>query len=183
VEEAVTLVVRGALHRYRTETRSLNFKSLVPLHSRLLCAVPFSAITKSATLAPKVEVYILLACRVHKPDIYHSSQVQDAFSKVVAPRAELFARTVESEISFPWAPIIPSSNGSLAGTTTEQGPRLTVLAERAIAKKPNSPCAADPTVQAAVARLSAGECLPRMWCMISRMTGVLRISLSRCFSI
>ena len=143
------------------ETRSPNVQSFVPLEIRLLCAVPFSAITKSATIAPKVEVYTLLACRVHKPDIYHSSQVQDAFSKVVTPRAEVDARPVESEISFPWAPIIRSNNASLAGTT-EQPPRFTVLAERAIGKKPNSPCAADPTVQAAVARLSAGEYLLRI---------------------
>ncbi|KAJ2929964.1 hypothetical protein H1R20_g7121, partial [Candolleomyces eurysporus] len=117
----------------------------------LLCAVPFSAIVKSATLAPKVEIYTLLACRVHKPDIYHDSQIHDAFSKVVAPRAEI-AGTVESDLYFPWAPIIRSNNTSLGGT---EYPRLVVLAERAIGKKPKSPCAADPTVLAAVARLSA----------------------------
>ena len=117
-----------------------------------MCAVPFSAAVKSATLAPKVEIYTLLACRVHKPDIYHESRIYDAFSEVVAPRVD-FARTIESDLKFPWAPI----NNSLVGTEAEERQNFVVLTGRAIGKKPNSPCAADPTVQAAVARLSAGE--------------------------
>ncbi|KAF7294735.1 MFS domain-containing protein [Mycena indigotica] len=38
----------------------------------LLVATPFSTIAMSATLAPKVEVYTLLACSVHKPEIFEA---------------------------------------------------------------------------------------------------------------
>lgn len=157
VEEAVTVVVRLLLTPYHCHGRYLTDVGFA-FESRLLCAVPFSAGIKSATLAPKVEIYTQLACRVHKPDIYDSQtwDAGDAFSKALTPRAEV-GRSVESDLSFPWAPIIRSNNSPLVGTPED--PRPVVLAGRATGKKPASPCAADPTVQAAVARLSAGEYL------------------------
>ncbi|KAL0570808.1 hypothetical protein V5O48_011144 [Marasmius crinis-equi] len=39
----------------------------------LMGMMPFSAMAMAATIAPKVEIYTMLACRVHKPDIYYES--------------------------------------------------------------------------------------------------------------
>ncbi|KAF9444748.1 MFS general substrate transporter [Macrolepiota fuliginosa MF-IS2] len=74
----------------------------------LLVALPFTAIAMSATIAPRIEVYTTLACRVIRPDIY-------------------------SDVSQP--------NTAVLSTVAETRPQR---------------CAADPVVQAAVAKLSAG---------------------------
>src|SRR5258708_15659215 len=36
---------------------------------RLLAAIPFTAAVASAKIAPRLEIYTVLACSVHKPDI------------------------------------------------------------------------------------------------------------------
>lgn len=113
--------------------------------SRILCAVPFSAVAKSATVAPKVEVYTMLACRVHKPDIFHSMAGHDA---VLMPN---LLRSEHAYSAIPWASNMVSQSNSSSQAST-----LFVQVEKRD-RKPANPCAADPVVQAAVARLSAGE--------------------------
>lgn len=98
--------------------------------------MPFAAIAASATLAPRVEVYTTLACRVHRPDIYD----QD-FSGTTADRAV--------------SKIIPSYyvSSSVLGIHS-LGTRELKLNGPVEGKR----CASDPVVQAAVAKLSAGKC-------------------------
>ena len=38
-----------------------------------MAIIPFSSMAMGATIAPKIEVYTMLACRVHKPDIFEES--------------------------------------------------------------------------------------------------------------
>ncbi|KAG2019931.1 hypothetical protein CC2G_005324 [Coprinopsis cinerea AmutBmut pab1-1] len=92
----------------------------------LLCMVPFSALAQSSMLAPKVELFTMLACRVHKPDIYDGGLLQASPAQIPeTSAASLIASVVLPEVT--------------------KFDHLTA---------PN-PCATDPTVQAAVAKLSA----------------------------
>jgi hypothetical protein len=83
----------------------------------MLCIVPFSAMAQGATLAPKVELYTMLACRVLKPDIFEEGIFD---------------------------PVVPTTLLSVASSPSTHEFLI-----------PNA-CASDPTVQAAVAQLSAG---------------------------
>ncbi len=98
--------------------------------------MPFAAIAMSATLAPRVEVYTTLACRVHRPDIYD----QD-FSGTAANRA--VSKTNPSHY-------VSSSILGIHNFGT-RGLKFNGLVE-------GKRCASDPVVQAAVAKLSAGKC-------------------------
>lgn len=82
--------------------------SLTRISFRLLCALPFAAVAMSATIAPRIEIYTILACREMRPDIYYEGM---------------------------------QINSSPLATLTPTRSQL---------------CAADPVVQAAVAKLAAG---------------------------
>ncbi|KIL69994.1 hypothetical protein M378DRAFT_7764 [Amanita muscaria Koide BX008] len=45
----------------------------IPSPLWLLCLIPLSAIAMVSTLAPRIEIYTLLACKVHNPDIFGQS--------------------------------------------------------------------------------------------------------------
>ncbi|KAM6500295.1 Major facilitator superfamily domain containing protein [Amanita muscaria] len=45
----------------------------IPSPLWLLCLIPFSAIAMVSTLAPRIEIYTLLACKVHNPDVFNQS--------------------------------------------------------------------------------------------------------------
>ncbi|KAJ7063503.1 major facilitator superfamily domain-containing protein [Mycena amicta] len=106
-----------------SERREFHPKPL-NLVCRLLVATPFSTIAMSATLAPKVEVYTLLACSVHKPEI---------FKDMIA---------THQTFSHPLSPFVETKN--LSGVST-----LRIRQEY-----PVSECTEDPVVSAATARLS-----------------------------
>lgn len=74
--------------------------------------IPLTTIATSACMAPRIEVYTLLVCSHHRPDVYR----------------EMFPRTVANIISS----LVAGGSGN------------------------KSPCAADPTVQAEVAKLNTG---------------------------
>ncbi|EDR03207.1 uncharacterized protein LACBIDRAFT_307381 [Laccaria bicolor S238N-H82] len=119
----------------------------------LLTILPFTSIAMSAMMAPRIEIYTTLACRVHKPDIFEQSfpglelGLVDAF--------EVFGQ-------------LPHRNGS-AGLFIDQiyRPRLTDNSVRTTRESPTTKpnrCASDPVVQAAVAKLTA---------VIEAFTGIL----------
>lgn len=85
--------------------------------SRILVLTPFTAIAMSATLAPRIEIYTMLACSVHKPDIFERSYMSS---------------------------FMPSALNSNLIQNARASENL---------------CASDPVVQAAVAKLTAGEWL------------------------
>ncbi|KAJ7046990.1 major facilitator superfamily domain-containing protein [Mycena alexandri] len=101
----------------------------------LMMCTPLSTIAMSATLAPKIEIYTLLACSVHKPDIFKDRKSLPASLPLsLLPRAEY-----QAEITFP-----PSFDIALNNDTSPPTEE----------PKP-SPCSSDPVVLAAVARLTA----------------------------
>lgn len=94
---------------------------------RLLVFTPLSTIAGMMTMAPKLEIYTLLACSVHKPEIFRDRQFLPSYIP-----SYLQLNTDPIDITFPPSFDIAFNNGS--SKTTE--------------------CAADPVVLAAVARLT-----------------------------
>ncbi|KAF8212040.1 major facilitator superfamily domain-containing protein [Mycena galopus ATCC 62051] len=102
----------------------------------LLVFTPLSTIAASATLAPKVEIYTLLACSVHKPEIFRDRHFIPGFL------GSSFQSSPESiETTFPPSFDIAINNSS-----------STFVAEP---NYPTKECASDPVVLAAVAKLTA----------------------------
>ncbi|KAJ7228026.1 major facilitator superfamily domain-containing protein [Mycena haematopus] len=94
---------------------------------------PPSTIAMSATLAPKIEIYTLLACSVHKPEIFRDRHFLPA--SYFQPSAE----TIETTFPPSFDTAINSSSSVVVST----------------ADYPTKECASDPVVLAAVARLAA----------------------------
>ncbi|KAG5643210.1 hypothetical protein DXG03_001328 [Asterophora parasitica] len=110
----------------------------------LLFIVPFTAVAMSATLAPRVEVFTLLACSVHKPDIFRQTL------------PTLGGRFDVPEITMPLPPI----HGNMHQALT-----LSHFAAQNDTKPLPNLCASDPVVQAAAAKLSTGtlSCITTGW--------------------
>ena len=123
---------------------SLSFARLQPACSRLLCIMPFAAIAMSATLAPRVEIFTTLACRVHRPDIYD----QD-FSSLMGNAGDSSRATSKIILSHVSSNFFQVHNVSTRRLEYNQ---LIVQGKR---------CASDPVVQAAVAKLLASKCRGR----------------------
>ncbi|KAF8236196.1 hypothetical protein L208DRAFT_1252513 [Tricholoma matsutake] len=113
----------------------------------LLSIVPLSAIATSACIAPRIEVYTLLACSVHKPEVFEKTLRLGGYAgfptenspHIVLPPVVLANSFDRSD---PWfSPSVPVLDVQNVSYVTAQ---------------PN-PCALDPVVQAAVATLTAGE--------------------------
>lgn len=119
--------------------------------------MPFTAIAMSATIAPRIEVYTMLACSVHKPDVFRHnfpgidldlrSTIRETsgldFRAPSSGPATLFHKHAV-DVYFPGIyPFLDSSPGN--GSTP-------------LPKEGNS-CASDPVVQAAVAKLTASKCV------------------------
>ncbi|KAJ6525633.1 major facilitator superfamily domain-containing protein [Mycena capillaripes] len=98
----------------------------------LLVCTPLSTIAMSTTIAPKVEVYTLLACSVHKPEIFRDRKYLPSYTPSLWPHSE------PNDTTFPPSFDIAMKSGI---STSMEKP------------KP-SPCASDPVVLAAVARLT-----------------------------
>lgn len=115
------------------------------IFSRLLATTPFTAIAMSATLAPRIEIYTSLACRVHKPEIFkHSFPTVDhgisATDKVIVSNHSFSSPVLLSPILD--TIIAPSGEFAYQNQSQPANPNL---------------CASDPVVQAAVAKLTTGK--------------------------
>ena len=116
--------------------------------------MPFTSIAMSATLAPRIEIYTMLACSVHKPDIFRQN----------FPGIELGLHSTIHEISgldfrVPSSDIPTLSNIHVAHVFPGVYPFLDSPPNNGSTpppKKGNS-CASDPVVLAAVAKLTAGK--------------------------
>lgn len=114
--------------------------------------MPFTAIATAATMAPRIEIYTMLACSVHKPDVFkrnfpdfewdlHGLSLGAANPNISSSIFPVMPIAYASSVSVPIvAPIFATSQDN--GTVTP--PRRNL-------------CASDPVVQAAVAKLTAGE--------------------------
>ena len=98
--------------------------------------MPFSAMAMSACVAPRVEIYTELACRAHRPDYETGRKFSEPpmVFQVVEPQA--ISNYTEDDISF----IVPSLNYGDNSAPEEL-----------------NPCAKDPEVNAAAAKLIAGK--------------------------
>ena len=116
-------------------------------------------------IAPRIEVYTTLACRVHKPDIFEQSFPGLELSLVDA--SGVFGQLPHTDSSELLVDQIyfPRLTNNL-GQTTRENP----------ATKPNR-CASDPVVQAAVAKLTAGAFaifIPNAYCLPCRFSCLTR---------
>ncbi|KAH9484438.1 putative membrane protein [Psilocybe cubensis] len=121
----------------------------------LLGVLPFTAIAMSATIAPRIEIYTILACSVHKPDIF-----RQAYPERWAPNNSTFPSVISESPYQPndihaydahpalplvnpvYHPASPNSDVIHWSNNSDGTPNRNL-------------CASDPTVLAAVAKLTA----------------------------
>ncbi|KLO13488.1 MFS general substrate transporter [Schizopora paradoxa] len=127
----------------------------------ILSTMPFSAMAMSACVAPRVEIYTELACRAHRPEYETGRILPPMFFRAIEP--QVIANYTEDDISY----IVPSLN----------------YGDNFAPEEPN-PCAKDPEVNAAAAKLIAAmttvmgilSCLTTgFWGSFSDRVGRLRI--------
>ena len=132
---------------------------IIPLHLlimndyRLIIALPFTSITLSLTLAPRIEIYTILACSAYKPE----------YTMHLDLSKQLGLPYVEHNISKP----LPDFGTSLFIPTTVASERESTRIYFTSSPdesnynesddRRSDRCASDPAVQAAVAKLTAGE--------------------------
>ncbi|KAF4615419.1 hypothetical protein D9613_002574 [Agrocybe pediades] len=140
-----------------------NKKSQLPWWKRpspwwLIGIMPFTSIAGSATIAPRIEIYTILACKVHKPEVF-----RQGWMGPIVGLPELF--------SLPSTPtkFYMTEDAQLSATSLERRdpqtiylPAVSPLAIVSSDTEPVEPppsrrdqCSKDPVVQAAVARLTA----------------------------
>ncbi|KAF9265618.1 MFS general substrate transporter [Marasmius fiardii PR-910] len=83
----------------------------------LIALLPFTAMAMSATIAPKVEIYTMLACRAYRPDIFPEAG-PDAMVHLKDDNRPCFSDPVVSAAVAKLAAIITTSTGVLACLTT-----------------------------------------------------------------
>jgi hypothetical protein len=100
--------------------------------------LPFSAIAMAATIAPRIEIYTMLACGVHKPE--HTSNSDPSG---IPTRSPFSYGKYSQEFGVP-PPLLASVGfGSSVNGVETQIPQWKA-------------CASDPVVQADVAKLTTG---------------------------
>lgn len=113
---------------------------------RLIAAIPFSAIAMAATMAPRIEIYTILACSVHRPEYTRNHHLAKELNLPYLGNNEFFTpgptlgvlaghENIQQSIN------ISFSQGQIHQSSTED----------------EQDCASDPVVQAAVAKLTAGQ--------------------------
>ncbi|KAF9053131.1 major facilitator superfamily domain-containing protein [Panaeolus papilionaceus] len=155
VDEQATELLHEFVHphhdAHEPATKTSDGVQKLPWYKRpspwwLLCAIPFTSIATSATIAPRIEIYTILACSVHKPDIF----------KLNYPGLEL---GIQSPI-----PLAINSSTSLPELYHQAGVSYVSGLSQHDGLGPNQVdlppekrnlCASDPVVQAAVAKLIA----------------------------
>lgn len=138
-----------------------NFQSLISTEhsSRLLVLMPFTAIASSATIAPRIEIYTMLACSVHRPDIYREvypdAGIGDFQSLALSFKYGSLS-TETNDPNLPTSDVTSSELIFLPGTSADPGNTQAF-------RPPKNLCAADPVVAGSVAKLTAGEFIHGTW--------------------
>ncbi|KAF9479286.1 MFS general substrate transporter [Pholiota conissans] len=115
---------------------------------RLLAIMPLLSVAASVTMAPKIEVYTLLACSIHRPDIYDLNRLSPELpslynvptgasvlhNSIRPPLARLISATGIRRRSQLFDPVTAVGNGTTPDHRTQ--------------------CASDPVVKTAVAKLT-----------------------------
>lgn len=124
--------------------------------------MPFTSMASSATITPRIEMYTMLACSVHKPDIFRQNfpGVElglQSFAVSDVKALNLSAPNTSPVIEIPvHLPQVPATNTD-ADDRDEPAPDP---------PKRGNQCASDPVVQAAVAKLTAGACVRFFLCCV-----------------
>ncbi|KAH9484437.1 putative membrane protein C14C4.07 [Psilocybe cubensis] len=117
----------------------------------LLMLMPFTAIATSATIAPRIEMYTILACKTHRPDIFrevYPDYDMQGLASALSRSSDQVGPTYASNSSSVLSAL--SEVSFLSTDTWTDG--IENMSRRPIKK---NKCAADPTVAAAVAKLTA----------------------------
>jgi hypothetical protein len=126
---------------------------------RQLAIIPLAAMAASATIAPRIEIYTLLACFVHKPDIFERTVRfggYPGFPTETSPYIVL--------------PPVFTKYGDVTHRVFSSSASVLGLRNSTVTAQPNL-CASDPVVQAAVAKLTVGEFGTLDWiCLTPRHT-------------
>ncbi|KAH7912214.1 MFS general substrate transporter [Hygrophoropsis aurantiaca] len=121
----------------------------------LLVAMPMSSIGFSSTLAPRVELYTMLVCRIDRPEYISNSHFSDQY-----PYSALKPLVAHSNLSLPALEnVIPASEHSddleLHGVLIPAITNISLSKYEIVSGDTRKQCAADPVVQAATAKLAA----------------------------
>lgn len=116
--------------------------------------MPFAAIAISATLAPRIEIYTMLVCSVHKPDIFRQAYPPGSYQhSQAAPILVQRSRSPEPMVSRLPTPLAHATESVVLrfdeGKLSEWG----WVGE----DTGGNTCASDPVVQAEVAKLTLGK--------------------------
>ncbi|KDR73681.1 hypothetical protein GALMADRAFT_251462 [Galerina marginata CBS 339.88] len=139
----------------------------------ILGVIPFTSMASSATIAPRIEIYTMLACSVHKPDIFKQNfpGLELGLQGVSLETAVYGIRTPEL-----WnTPISPFSPNQPQIYLPEVSTFLTTIENDGSTVPPTKRilCASDPVVQAAVAKLTAviAACMGILSCITTGWWG------------
>lgn len=115
----------------------------------LVFATPLASIGFSAIIGPRVEMYTVLACRVHAPELQYEPNSMLHLAQPHSLLSMNTARTLHDGLSpdDPSTPLVSAQPASLY-VPADTGPQQSYAPDR-------DQCASDPVVQAAVAKLSA----------------------------
>ncbi|KAF9479281.1 MFS general substrate transporter [Pholiota conissans] len=112
-----------------------------PSPAWLIAAMPLTAIAMAMTIAPRIEVYTMLACNVHKPDIFKQNHPGVETNSSTLHKLNLGTFAQRSPDALSTTSLAPIYQSFSTNNTTPLTPR--------------NKCASDPVVQAAVAKLTA----------------------------
>lgn len=147
---------------------------LIYEHLRLLGILPFTAIAMAATLAPRIEIYTILACSVHKPDIF-----KETYTGIDLPYSGFpFGGAPSISLPSAGARVSPLQDAEIGTRFT---PDMVLRFGNHTQPKPTNPnlCASDPTVQAAVAKLTAGMSCTCHYVTVHAVSGIIWHDTSR----
>jgi len=122
---------------------------------RLLLALPFASVSTAATLAPRIEIYTILACSVHKPEYTMHLRLSKQLGLPYLEDASDLLVSNALRSGFVVSPLLPinvASEGNIAHIYLPDASNGTDDDDKWLDR-----CASDPVVQAAVAKLTAGE--------------------------
>jgi hypothetical protein len=132
--------------------------------SRLLCFIPIASTATSACIAPRVEIYTLLACMDKKPEYMGRGPEDIPISVDLGgtqnwdPFSSSSPQNDKPRILSDYLDYVDTDNGSRSDSLLLNFPHYdyTLASRLSLSDTRNQKCSSDPTVLAAAAKLIAG---------------------------